>query len=106
MPSLVEEQKWLSSFPGSTLSGDRSHGHRAVADPLELIDPSQVRHILISPRQRAKRTEELMFGDHPPPKCSITIEPDVAEWDYGKYEGMLTKDIRKEHPGWEIWKDG
>lgn len=47
-----------------------------------------------------------MFGDHPPPKCSITVEPDVAEWDYGKYEGMLTKDIRKEQPGWEIWKDG
>ncbi|BEI85206.1 hypothetical protein CcaverHIS002_0506070 [Cutaneotrichosporon cavernicola] len=32
--------------------------------------------------------------------------PDIAEWDYGAYEGMLTKDIRKERPGWEIWRDG
>lgn len=36
----------------------------------------------------------------------MTTQQDVAEWDYGKYEGMLTKDIRKEHPGWDIWTEG
>ena len=28
------------------------------------------------------------------------IEPDLAEWDYGDYEGQLSADIRKERPGW------
>lgn len=72
----------------------------------ELIDPANVRHILISPRKRAQRTEQLLFGDNPPPESSIQIDPDVAEWDYGAYEGRLTKDIRKERPGWEIFRDG
>jgi probable phosphoglycerate mutase len=36
----------------------------------------------------------------------MTTEAEVAEWDYGAYEGMLTKDIRKNKPDWEIWTDG
>lgn len=47
-----------------------------------------------------------LFGDSLPEKCAMTTEQEVAEWDYGKYEGMLTKDIRKEHPGWDIWTEG
>ena len=47
-----------------------------------------------------------LFGNSLPDKCSMTTEQEVAEWDYGKYEGMLTKDIRKEHPGWDIWTEG
>jgi probable phosphoglycerate mutase len=47
-----------------------------------------------------------MFGDSPPPKCAFTTDPDVGEWDYGKYEGMLTKDIKKEKADWSIWDDG
>lgn len=65
-----------------------------------------VRHIVISPRQRAQRTEQLMFGANPPPVCTIKTDPDVGEWDYGKYEGMLTKDIRKDKADWDIWRDG
>ena len=89
----------------------------------ELIKPHRIRHVIISPRVRAQRTAELvrdaaidafyskrliiqMFGPNKPPKCAFTTDPDVAEWDYGKYEGMLTKDIRKENPNWSIWDDG
>ena len=36
----------------------------------------------------------------------MTTEPEVGEWDYGAYEGKLTKDIRKEKPNWDIWTDG
>lgn len=80
----------------------------ASATPLtpELIDPKHVRHIVVSPRYRAQRTAHLLFENAQPPDCAWTTDPDVSEWDYGAYEGMLTKDIRKEHPGWEIWKDG
>ncbi|KAL1407638.1 hypothetical protein Q8F55_007071 [Vanrija albida] len=72
----------------------------------KLIHPKFLRHIFVSPRKRARRTFELMFGDDLPDQCAVETVPEVAEWDYGKYEGWLTKDIRKDHPGWEIWKDG
>ncbi|KAK8843993.1 hypothetical protein IAR55_006786 [Kwoniella newhampshirensis] len=72
----------------------------------KLINPEHLRHILISPRQRAQRTAELLFGDNKPTNCKFQTEPDVGEWDYGAYEGMLSKDIKKEKPDWSIWDDG
>ena len=32
--------------------------------------------------------------------------PDLMEWDYGDYEGRLTADIRRERPGWYLFRDG
>ena len=34
------------------------------------------------------------------------VDPDLVEWDYGRFEGMLTRDILKERPGWELYRDG
>ena len=34
------------------------------------------------------------------------IEPDLAEWDYGDYEGLHSLDIRKDRPGWSLFRDG
>ena len=34
------------------------------------------------------------------------IEPDLAEWDYGAYEGLKTKEILVERPGWNLYRDG
>ncbi|KAI9636792.1 histidine phosphatase superfamily [Dioszegia hungarica] len=72
----------------------------------KLIDPTHLRHIFVSPRKRAQRTAELLFGDNKPDKINMSTEPEVGEWDYGAYEGKLTKDIRKEKPNWDIWTDG
>ena len=33
-------------------------------------------------------------------------DPDLWEWDYGGYEGLTTPQIQKEHPGWNLWRDG
>src|SRR5581483_10935598 len=33
-------------------------------------------------------------------------DPDLVEWDYGSYEGKRTADIRKERPGWLLFRDG
>ena len=33
-------------------------------------------------------------------------DPDLVEWDYGRFEGMLTKNILKQQPGWELFRDG
>ena len=53
---------------------------------------------LSSPMQRARRTAELVgLGDR------IEIDPNLKEWDYGDYEGITTKEIRKTVPGWTIF---
>jgi broad specificity phosphatase PhoE len=57
--------------------------------------------VLTSPRQRARRTCELVGLGH-----EATIEPDLAEWDYGDYEGKLSSDIRKQRPEWNVFRDG
>ncbi|KAJ5551325.1 hypothetical protein N7535_000725 [Penicillium sp. DV-2018c] len=84
-----------------------------------LIDPAKLAHIYISPRRRAMQTFEIAFSDadkqalRDQQKVSET-DHRLAEWDYGLYEGMLTKEIRKvrkEHgldteSEWDIWRDG
>ena len=57
--------------------------------------------VLTSPLMRARRTCELAgLGE------AAGIEPDAIEWDYGDYEGQRPADIRKERPGWNIFRDG
>lgn len=57
--------------------------------------------VLCSPRQRARRTCELAgLGS------LAQVEPDLAEWDYGDYEGLRTPEILKERPGWNIFAHG
>ena len=34
------------------------------------------------------------------------VDPDLAEWDYGDYEGLTTAEIRRERPGWDLFDDG
>ena len=53
--------------------------------------------MLTSPRLRARVTAELAgFPD-------AGVDPDLAEWDYGDYEGITTAEIRETVPGWTIW---
>ncbi|TGT49891.1 histidine phosphatase family protein, partial [Mesorhizobium sp. M00.F.Ca.ET.170.01.1.1] len=33
-------------------------------------------------------------------------KPDLQEWDYGAYEGVTTKEILAERPGWNVFRDG
>jgi probable phosphoglycerate mutase len=57
--------------------------------------------VFTSPLQRASTTCELAgFGK------VAEVDPDLVEWDYGRYEGKLTRDILKERPGWEMFRDG
>lgn len=57
--------------------------------------------VLTSPLQRARRTCELAgFG------AVAQNEPNLAEWDYGDYEGLSTDDIHRTRPGWSLFRDG
>ncbi|GMM34860.1 sedoheptulose-bisphosphatase [Saccharomycopsis crataegensis] len=90
-----------------------------------LLNVSNVKLIISSPRYRAIQTKELVFetidkkimDDIP-----FEIDEDVREWEYGDYEGLLTKEIiqlRRERNipdkldittgkpiPWNIWADG
>ena len=66
--------------------------HRIGSDPVV---------VLCSPRLRARETCELSgWGG------AARLEPDLAEWAYGDYEGLTTPEIRRRDPGWTIFERG
>ena len=78
-----------------------SHGEIKARELGHQIRNIRFSHVLTSPRQRALRTCELAgLG------LAAEIEPDLAEWGYGDYEGQLSADIRRGRPGWDIFRDG
>jgi broad specificity phosphatase PhoE len=54
-----------------------------------------------SPSQRAFNTCTLAGFD-----AGCVKKDDLAEWDYGAYEGLTTKQILIERPGWQLFRDG
>ena len=57
--------------------------------------------ILSSPLERAKQTSVLAgFGER------AEIDRDLAEWDYGEYEGLTTNQIHLTAPDWTVFNDG
>ncbi|HEY6650630.1 MAG TPA: acid phosphatase [Mycobacterium sp.] len=56
--------------------------------------------VVSSPRRRALVTAELagLKVDE--------VSPLLAEWDYGDYEGLTTKQIRQKVPDWLVWTHG
>jgi broad specificity phosphatase PhoE len=57
--------------------------------------------VLTSPLRRAFDTCRLAgLG------AAADVRQDLAEWDYGRYEGRTTPEIRVEAPGWSLWRDG
>jgi probable phosphoglycerate mutase len=75
-----------------TAAGERQA--RALGPMLEHVSPALV---LSSPRTRALDTARLAGL-----RIDETTE-DLAEWDYGAYEGRTTADIRADDPGWTVW---
>ena len=71
---------------------------RGVADRLKGLS---FQAVWSSPSQRAFSTCTLAgFG------ATAVKKPDLQEWDYGAYEGVKTKEILAERPGWQLFRDG
>lgn len=110
MPDDVPEraQLWLVRHGQTEWSRDGKHTGRtdvpltdvgereakALAPWLQRLQPALV---LCSPRSRARRTAELAG------LAVSAIDDDLAEWDYGAYEGLTTEEIRKRDPGWTVF---
>jgi probable phosphoglycerate mutase len=57
--------------------------------------------VLTSPMSRARETCALAgLGEQG------EVDEDLREYDYGAYEGITTKEIRRERPDWYLWRDG
>jgi probable phosphoglycerate mutase len=76
-------------------------GEQDARELAERLQPVSFNRVFTSPRKRARRTCELVGLD-----AVAEIEPDLAEWDYGDYEGQRSVDIRKERPDWNLFRDG
>jgi broad specificity phosphatase PhoE len=58
-------------------------------------------HVFVSPRQRARQTCDLAgLG------ATAQVAGDLAEWDYGDYEGLRSDEIRRRRADWSIYRDG
>jgi probable phosphoglycerate mutase len=57
--------------------------------------------VLTSPLARARETCALAGWDG-----GAEVTGDLAEWDYGEYEGLTSEEISATRPGWTLWTDG
>jgi broad specificity phosphatase PhoE len=78
-----------------------SDGERNAVRLGERMKGMKFAKVFTSPLQRASRTCELSgFGG------GAETDPDLVEWNYGKYEGLTTAQILEQHPDWDLFRDG
>jgi broad specificity phosphatase PhoE len=76
------------------------HGRRRAEELRDYLKGKKFDAVFVSPMQRARETCAIAgFGD------VAVVDEGLREWDYGVYEGKTTAEIRKEIPGWSVWKD-
>jgi broad specificity phosphatase PhoE len=93
--TITGQHTGLTDLP-LTARGERNA--RALADRLNGLTFAKV---FTSPLQRARRTCALAgFGP------LAEVDGDLAEWDYGEYEGRRSAEIRAERPDWQLFRDG
>jgi len=78
-----------------------AHGEEEAARLQKRLADIKPVLVLSSPSQRARRTCELAGWGEP-----MQIDADLAEWDYGDYDGRTTPEIKKERPDWSLFRDG
>ncbi|MBX4954624.1 histidine phosphatase family protein [Rhizobium lentis] len=78
-----------------------ANGEAAARKLTERLSGPSFSAVWSSPSARARNTCALAgFG------AGAVIRDDLAEWDYGAYEGITTKEILAARPGWQLFRDG
>jgi probable phosphoglycerate mutase len=78
---------------------DEGRAHAATL--LQRLGGQTFAAVFVSPLGRARETAELAgLGEQ------AQVRDDLAEYDYGDYEGITTDEIRAGRPGWYLWRDG
>jgi broad specificity phosphatase PhoE len=76
-------------------------GRRAARALRPVLGRESFALVVTSPLTRARETCELAgLG------ARACVDPDLAEWDYGTYEGLTSAEIRARAPGWMLFADG
>ena len=101
------DEVWLVRHGETEWSRDHRHtsttdlplteGGAAVARNLGPRLAREFALVLTSPRLRARETAELAGHGE------AEADADLAEWDYGEYEGITSEEIRQTVPGWTVW---
>lgn len=84
--------------------------------------PDRIARVFSSPRKRALQTLACLSGEEDGREEGVgkesepEITEELAEWDYGIYEGLLTAEIKRGRRErgldvrggreWDIWRDG
>ncbi|MFI0257846.1 histidine phosphatase family protein [Streptomyces sp. NPDC017056] len=77
-----------------------AHGEEQARELRPVLAGRKIGAVLASPMRRALRTAEL--AGLPEPR----VDADLAEWDYGGYEGIPTDEIHRTRPDWFLFTDG
>ncbi len=97
------ETAWTISgqYTGLTDLPLTERGERNARRLAERLRGLTLAKVFTSPLQRAARTCELAgFG------AVAEVHRDLLEWNYGQYEGRISAEVHKEHPDWQLFRDG
>ncbi|KUR79419.1 histidine phosphatase family protein [Novosphingobium sp. FSW06-99] len=78
-----------------------ANGEAMARELAPMLAPFRFSHVFTSPLQRARRTCLLAVNG----RMAVT-DADLAEWDYGRYEGLDTPQVHALDPGWNVFTDG
>ncbi|HEY9474378.1 MAG TPA: histidine phosphatase family protein [Mycobacteriales bacterium] len=73
------------------------HGEQQATGLAQMLSGLRPALVLCSPRRRAMDTARLAGFD------AVVVADDLAEWEYGDYEGLTSAQIRENRRGWTIW---
>ena len=77
------------------------HGRAQAAALGRSLDGRSFSLVMASPRRRARETAALVL-----PESQVVVRQELAEWNYGEYEGLTSEEILAQNPTWDLWREG